>query len=90
MEGMSFEYSEDGDTFEQVYIPCVDGVIHLMAGIYRPIGDRLIPGGVTVRGIGSSLKTVFLEKPFEMISYKQSRVRIGKGERKRNKSERWK
>jgi hypothetical protein len=88
MQGMSFEYSEDGEEFEEVFVPCVDGVIQLKAGTYRNASE--VPVGVVISGarsIGSLVKSMTAISPFAAMNLKQ---RTGKGERKRNRKDRWK
>lgn len=88
MQGMSFEYSEDGEEYEEVFVPCVDGVIHLKAGTYR--NSSAVPVGVVISGarsVRSLVNTMTAILPFAPMNFKS---RTGKGERKRNRKDRWK
>ena len=87
MEGMTFEYSEDGEEFETVMVPCIDGVISLKAGIYRNASK--VPSGVVIAGAGHSrLMTESLLCLKSLESHRYQNQRTGKGERKRNRKDR--
>ncbi|MNQ91415.1 hypothetical protein D3C85_1067960 [compost metagenome] len=89
MQGMTFEYSEDGEEYEEVFVPCVDGVISLKTGIYRSASK--VHAGVTIVGAGHSrLMTDCLLSLKSLDSYRYQNQRTGKGERKRNRKDRWK
>lgn len=89
MQGMTFEYSEDGEEFETVMVSCLDGVISLKAGIYRNPPE--VPGGVVIVGAGHSrlmTESLLCLKSLESSRYQNQRT--GKGERKRNRKDRTK